>query len=368
MTTVHVSLGKRSYDIPIASGLLKRLPEILGSQKVGSKIFLVSDTTVFELFGKNLQQELGAAGFQVKEILIPEGEQHKNLETVQNIYTYLIAQEADRNSTLIALGGGVTGDIGGFAAATFLRGISYIQIPTTLLAQVDSSVGGKTGVNHQLGKNLIGAFYQPTLVCIDTDTLATLPRRELQSGLYEILKYGLIYDADLWEYLENHLEDILDRVPGVMEHVIGRCCEIKAEVVSADETETHLRRILNFGHTFGHALEAATRYQGFTHGEAIAYGMLAATRLSSLRGDIDAESCRRIEAVIHRAGPLPPLDGIATDEILEAMKRDKKRHHDRVVFVLLKKIGKTTMRDDISEELLVQTWERVKSESAAQLS
>ena len=363
MKTIHVNLDKRSYDILIAPGLLERIAAVFQAYRVRKRIFLISNAKVFPLFGEDLLRRLSKGSFQVTEILVPDGEQSKQLETVENIYTDLIAQRADRYSTLAALGGGVTGDIAGFAAATFLRGISYIQIPTTLLAQVDSSVGGKTGVNHRLGKNLIGAFYQPHLVYIDINTLTSLPQREFQSGLYEVVKYGLIYDFEFFEYFESHLEQILQRVPHVLENVVSRCCEVKAEITSLDETEQDLRLILNFGHTFGHALEAAGDFQGLTHGEAVGYGMLAAIRLSNRRGHLSAEVCDRLSKCIWSIGGLPPIDHVSIEQIFEAMKHDKKRHQDRNQFVLLKDIGKTVVHDDLDKQALTETWEQVKLKS-----
>jgi 3-dehydroquinate synthase len=361
MKTVHVHLGSRSYDILIAPQMLARLPEVLGSYGIRSRLFLIANTSVHRLYGEALLRKLRGAGFNTTEILIPDGEKYKTLQTLENIYTYLIAQGADRQSTVLALGGGVTGDVAGFAAATFHRGIPYIQIPTTLLAQVDSSVGGKTGVNHTLGKNLIGAFYQPHLVCVDTETLETLPGRELQSGLYEVLKYGLIYDAPFFEYLETHLDEFSARVPEVVEEVISRCCEIKAEITSLDETEANLRRILNFGHTLGHAVEAAAGYSGITHGEAVGYGMIAATLLSEHKGYLDRPTGERVVRLICRLGPLPDVGSLSEESILEAMARDKKRKHDRIHFVLLKQIGQTTIESDFDKGLLREVWRRITS-------
>ncbi len=359
MKKVRVDLGKRSYDILIAPGLLEQAPGLLDGQGIGRRLFLVVNTTVFQLYGQALVERLTESGFRVTEILIPDGEKFKNLHTVENIYTYLIAQRADRESALAALGGGVTGDVAGFVAATFLRGISYVQFPTTLLAQVDSSVGGKTGVNHPHGKNMIGVFYQPSLVCVDTLTLATLSEREYRSGLYEVIKYGLIYDAEFFGSLGENLEAIGRREPEVLEPVIGRCCRIKAEVTSIDEREAGLRRILNFGHTFGHALEVAAGFQGITHGEAVAYGMLAAGRLSHRLGLISSGELDRLHSTILEVGPLPPVDHLTAQQLLEAMERDKKRRDDRKVFVLLDGIGRTAIRSDIGDEVLSEVWKEV---------
>ena len=359
MKTVRVDLGKRSYDILIGAGLLDQFHQVLERYKTGKRLFLISNPSVSQLFGTNLFQRLSGNGYQVAQVFIPDGEAYKSLKTVEAIYADLITQGADRASTLVALGGGVTGDIVGFVAATFLRGVPYLQIPTTLLSQVDSSVGGKTGVNHRLGKNMIGAFYQPQLVCIDTDTLVSLPPREFQSGLYEVVKYGLICDSEFFEFLEGHLEEIQKRTPNVLKKVISRCCEIKAEITSSDEKEAGLRRILNFGHTFGHALEAATEFQGLTHGEAIAWGMLAETRLSFMKGHLDESNSQRISSCIRRMGELPPVDLVPPQGILEAMKRDKKRQNDQIVFVLLEDIGKTRITEGIEEDVLIQAWEEI---------
>lgn len=359
MKTVHVNLGARSYDILIGRHLLERLPEFLSRYERGSRIFVVSNPVVFELYGAGLKDSLQKAGFEPTEFLIPDGEQHKTLTTVENIYTYLIAQGADRSSLLMALGGGVTGDVAGFVAATFLRGIPLIQIPTTLLAQVDSSVGGKTGVNHHLGKNLIGAFYQPDFVSVDLETLSSLPERQFNSGLYEVIKYGLIYDAQFFDFLEKRLDLLQGREPEVLETVISRCCEIKAEVISNDEREEDLRRILNFGHTFGHALEAAFEYQGVTHGEAVGYGMLAALRLSRDLGYLDTVDLNRVSRCIRAIGRLPNAAGVPFQELLEAMQRDKKRHHDDLVMILLKGIGQTVFHSNIDEHLLAEAWSHV---------
>jgi 3-dehydroquinate synthase len=363
MNTVRVSLGHRSYDILIGEDLLQDAGSLVRERVTGGRVFLISNLTVFEYHGQKVVDRLEAAGLEVVHLLIPDGEKSKTLHTVENIYTYLIAQRADRNTALIALGGGVTGDVVGFVAATYLRGVPYIQVPTTLLSQVDSSVGGKTGVNHCLGKNLIGAFYQPSLVCIDTDTLSTLLPREFQSGLYEVLKYGLIYDEVFFTYLCDNFERIKERDPETLATVISRCCEIKAEVTSIDEKEADLRRILNFGHTFGHALEAATRYEGYKHGEAVAYGMIAAAHLSHREGYLDSKAVQRINRAIFSIGPLPPASEVPFPRLLDAMKRDKKREEDRIVFVLLEKIGKTVIRSDFQEDLLSDVWEEVLRES-----
>lgn len=356
MKIVKVNLGRRSYDILIDEGLLDRSAEALKQRDIGKRIFLVANTTVYDLYGADLEEKWSKAGFSVIHLLIPDGERHKNLQTVENIYTYLIAQRADRNSILAALGGGVTGDVVGFVAATFMRGVPYLQIPTTLLAQVDSSVGGKTGVNHRLGKNLIGAFYQPSLVCVDTQSLISLPEREFRAGMFEVLKYGLIYDLQFFETLYDHLEEIKKRDPEVLETVISRCCEIKAEVISIDEREQNLRRILNFGHTLGHALEAATEYERFKHGEAVAYGMLATARMSHEWSSLSADSLAMIEKTILEVADLPGAEDVSFSKILECIKSDKKRQDDQIVYVLLKEIGKTDIQSGLDESRIESIW------------
>ena len=350
MKNLSIELGARSYDVLIGPGLIKELSDLFNKYGIRNRIFLVANPLISGLFGKELANSLSHNGYNVSEIQVPDGEQYKNLQTVEKIYTDLIDQGADRTATLVALGGGVTGDIVGFVAATFLRGVRYVQVPTTLLSQVDSSVGGKTGVNHRLGKNMIGAFYQPHLVCIDTETLLTLPQREFQSGLYEVVKYGLIGDEEFFNWIESSLEHIQQRAPGRLADTIGRCCQVKATITSDDETEQDLRRVLNFGHTFGHALEAATEFQLLTHGEAVGYGMLAATHLSMTKGYLDSSEGERIVDCIGRVGPLPPIHSVSVKTVLGAMRRDKKRIGDRNVFVLLKSVGNPFISQDVDEE------------------
>ena len=356
MKTVDVKLGDRGYEILISEGLLKKIGPLFLKTGITGRVFVVANPQVSDLYGPSVKEALASEGLQVVNLMIPDGEPSKNLHTVENIYTYLIAQRADRQSTLVALGGGVTGDVVGFVAATFLRGIRYVQVPTTLLAQVDSSVGGKTGVNHRLGKNLIGAFYQPHLVCIDTRTLRSLPAREFRAGIFEIIKYGLIYDAGFFDYLDSNLDALIEGDSLVLESVISRCCEIKAEIISIDEKESNLRRILNFGHTLGHALEAATGYERFKHGEAVAYGTLAAACLSCRQGSLDHASLRRICSLITRVGPLPSAADIAFDQLEEGMTRDKKRLEDQTVFVLLDGIGATRIVSGLDSQLLSEVW------------
>lgn len=365
MKTVRVELGQRSYDILIGEDILLSTGSHLRSRGLGRRLVLIANPSVHELYGDPLQQALVTEGFDVFHLLIPEGEQNKNLHTVENIHTFLIAEKADRRTTLLALGGGVTGDIVGFVAATFLRGVRYVQIPTTLLAQVDSSVGGKTGVNHRLGKNLIGAFYQPHLVLADTRTLRSLPEREFRAGMYEAIKYGLISDRAFFEWMEANLDSVMRREGTALEHLVSRCCELKAEVTRLDETESDLRRILNFGHTLGHALEAATEYHRFLHGEAVAYGTLAATHLSRIQGLLPADEAERISRLVLRIGRPPSAADVAFNSLAEAMLRDKKRRDDQTVFVLLPAIGRTVIQAGFSEQLLAEVWARAVAEVEA---
>ena len=285
-------------------------------------------------------------------ILIPDGERFKNLSTIGRIYDSLIRASADRATTLVALGGGVVGDIAGFAAATYLRGVPFVQIPTTLLAQVDSAIGGKVGVNHPMGKNLIGAFHQPSAVVVDLDVLGTLPRREFRSGLYEVIKYGMIASRPLFDRIRENLQQLFARDHGALLPVVSESCRIKATVVSEDERESGPRRALNFGHTVGHALEAVTKYRRFRHGEAIAYGMLAAAELAAARGALAAADRDALVALIMQMGPLPPVSDLPPAEIVEAIARDKKVIAGRLHFVLPTTIGATvTVKDVTTEEL-----------------
>jgi len=272
MRVVSVQLGNRSYAIEIGAGLLDRLGSGCARLKLGARCAIITDTDVGRRFAKPAFNSLARAGFSPALIIVPAGETTKNLKTVQDCYERLAAHRLERKSFVVALGGGVVGDTAGFVAATYLRGIAFVQVPTTLLAQVDSSVGGKVGVNLKAGKNLVGAFYQPRLVLCDLDTLKTLPDRDFRTGLAEIIKYGIIYDAKLFAQLECDLPKLLEREPKSLASIIARCCEIKAEVVSKDETEGGLRAILNFGHTVGHAIEVVSNYGGFLHGEAISIG------------------------------------------------------------------------------------------------
>ncbi len=342
MQTVTVNLGQRSYAIELGEGLLSRVGEIMKAQGIGGRVGIVSNPPVADLYGEEIRESLRAAGYETALVLIPEGEAHKNTVSLGLIYDALVEHRFDRSATLIALGGGVIGDVTGYAAATFLRGIGYVQIPTTLLAQVDASVGGKTAVNHHQGKNLIGAFHQPRLVVIDMDTLRTLPQREFAAGMAEMIKHGIITDAGFFGFLEEEMESLLRLDPATVENAVAASCRIKAAVVEQDEREDDRRAILNFGHTIGHALEAFTGYERFLHGEAVAIGMIQAAALSAGRGLCSAAELGRIEALVRRAGlPWRIPDDIALEDLVAGMALDKKSHAGKIKFVLCEGIGRT---------------------------
>jgi len=353
MKKIRVELAERSYNIYIGNGIFDEIGERLRRFDLSQKIALISNPTVLALYGSRALDSLHRAGFDVITVTVADGEEYKNLASLEGIYDELLRHRLDRSSALLALGGGVIGDITGFAASTYMRGISYIQIPTTLLAQVDSSVGGKTGVNHVLGKNMIGTFWQPRIVWIDTDTLRTLPQRELLAGLAEVIKYGVIWDDALFTFLEENRERILNLSPDALAHVIERSCEIKADVVSKDERESGLRAILNYGHTIGHAIETATEYTRYLHGEAVAIGMCLEARLSELLGVLAPEHSRRIRALIDAYG-LPSVmpDTVATDDIISLIQLDKKTVAGEVKFILPEKIGKVIAKKGIEEGVL----------------
>lgn len=352
---IEVNTGSRQSHVLIGDGVSRQLETLLNDARVGGRRFIVSNSTVWKLHGEALQRSIGDA----QVVLIPDGERYKTLQTTARIYEALIRGGADRGSAIVAVGGGVVGDVAGFAAATYLRGIALAHVPTTLLAQVDSSIGGKVGVNHQLGKNLIGAFHQPSIVVTDPSLLATLPRREFRSGLYEVVKYGMIADRGLFDRLVRDTRAISKRDADVLLPVIADSCRIKADVVSADEKESGLRRILNFGHTVGHALEAVTRYRRFRHGEAIAYGMLAAADLAVARSALAERERQALAGLIAKLGPLPSVADLSVAQILEAVRRDKKVVHGRLHFVICIEIGATAILDDVTEEELTHTLRRL---------
>jgi 3-dehydroquinate synthase len=345
---IDVDTGSQSSAIWIGDGISDQLPALLDDHGVGKRRFIVSSPVIWRLHGQRFEHLLDGA----EPILIPDGERYKHLQSVSRIYESLIRAGADRGSAIVAIGGGVIGDTAGFAAATFLRGITLAHVPTTLLAQVDSSIGGKVGVNHALGKNMIGAFHQPAVVAIDPMLLGTLPRREFRSGIYEVVKYGMIASRGLFDRVAHDTKTIFARDPDVLLPAIVESCRIKANVVSADEREGGLRRILNFGHTVGHALEAVTKYRRYRHGEAIALGMLAAADLSVARGALAERERQALAQLVAQLGPLPAVADLYAAEVLDAIKRDKKVLHGRLHFVLAIAIGATTTVDDVTEDEL----------------
>jgi 3-dehydroquinate synthase len=354
MQTLSVALGNRSYPIHIGQGLLDK-PELILPYLKRKQVAIVSNTTVAPLYLEKLTQPLRNAGVAVLDIILPDGEAYKNGDTLNLIYDALLAKRCERTTTLIALGGGVIGDLTGYAAATYLRGVPFIQIPTTLLSQVDSSVGGKTGINHPLGKNMIGAFYQPQLVLADINTLHTLPSRELSAGLAEVIKYGLIRDADFFLWLERNIHHLLALEPQVMSYAIYRSCQNKAEVVAADERESGERALLNLGHTFGHAIENAMGYGVWLHGEAVAAGTMLAADLSRRMGWLQDGDIDRIEHIL-KAAQLPTMaPDLGAERYLDLMGLDKKVQNGKLRFVLQQGIGKAVLTSDYDATALQQT-------------
>jgi 3-dehydroquinate synthase len=349
MATVTVSLGERSYPIAIGSGWLDGLGAVLAEAFPPRPVTLVTNPRLVEAgWAGKAQAALEAAGYRVSLHAIPGGEDHKTIDTVTAIHDHMLEAKATRQSGVVALGGGIVGDVAGFAAASLLRGVAYIQIPTTLLAMVDSSVGGKTGVNHRMGKNLIGAFWQPSFVGIELETLATLPDAELRAGMAEVIKYGVIADAALFDYLEANMDRALARDPEVLAHLIRRSCEIKADVVARDEREGGLRAILNYGHTFGHAAEALGEFTAIRHGEGVAMGMVAAARLAQARGLIGPEVGDRVERLCERACLPTRLSRFAPDAYWAKMGSDKKARDGKIRFVLPEAMGRVGVYDDVS--------------------
>lgn len=354
MRIVQVPLAGRSYKIQIGPGLIHRLGDSCRKLALGRKCAIISDATVAPLYADTALTSLKNAGFDPILITVPAGESSKNLRQMAAIYDQLAAHRLERKSFIAALGGGVVGDLAGFVAATYLRGLAFVQIPTTLLAQVDSSVGGKVGVNLKAGKNLVGAFHQPRLVLCDLDTLRSLPERELRAGLAEVIKYGIIYDARLFRELERDLEKLLARDPDTLKRVVARCCAIKADVVGQDETETGLRAILNFGHTIGHGIEASVGYGKYLHGEAISIGQVAAAWISTRLSKLSTAEALRIRNLFVRAGlpvamPLPPA---RLQQLLAAMRLDKKVSAGEIKFVLAEKIGRVVWGQAVPESLV----------------
>jgi 3-dehydroquinate synthase len=351
---VDVTTASRSYGITIGDGMLDQVGRVLDDLNLRGRRFVVSSPVVWRLHGARLARVLDGA----EPILVPDGERFKQLPNVVRIYDGLLHANADRGATLITFGGGVIGDMAGFAAATYLRGISLVHVPTTLLAQVDASIGGKVGVNHPLGKNLIGAFYQPHAVLIDPTVLGTLPRREFRAGLYEVIKYGMTSSPSLFERVARERKAIFARDADALAAIIGESCRIKATVVSDDEREAGPRRVLNFGHTAGHALEAVTKYRRYRHGEAVAYGMLVAAQVAAGRGALSEQDQRALSALIASLGPLPPIADLSAAQVIEAMQHDKKVLAGRLHFVLPTAIGATMIVNDVSEKELAGALKR----------
>ena len=352
MQTLQVDVGHSRYAIAIGAGLLTNR-ELLDSLIRGRDLLIVTDSVVARLYLAKLTGSL--ASRRIAECILPVGEQHKTLQTAGWVFDALVGQKMNRDATVLALGGGVVGDIAGFAAACYQRGVGYVQLPTTLLAQVDSSVGGKTGVNHSGGKNLIGAFYQPLCVIADTDTLATLPDRELSAGLAEVIKYGCVWDPLLFDWLDNNMDKLLARDVDALTYAIARSCEIKATVVAKDEREQNLRAILNFGHTFGHAIEAATGYATYLHGEAVGLGMLIAAGLSHRLELIDAATNDRVRSILAKARLPTEAPPVAALKMLELMQMDKKVLGGSLRLVLLDKLGRAIVTSDYGAAALEQT-------------
>jgi 3-dehydroquinate synthase len=350
--TIQVDVGHSRYPITIGSGLLTNR-EVLDTHIRGRDLLIVTNTTVARLYLAKLTDSL--ASRRVAECILPDGEQHKTLQTAGWVLDALAGKRMNRDATVLALGGGVVGDIAGFAAACYQRGIGYVQIPTTLLAQVDSSVGGKTGVNHSGGKNLIGAFHQPIGVIADTGTLATLPDRELRAGVAEVIKYGCVWDPLLFDWLDHNMAKLLARDVGALTYAIARSCEIKATVVAKDEREQNLRAILNFGHTFGHAIEASTGFTTYLHGEAVGLGMLIAANLSHRLGLIDAAILGRVRDILRKAGLPTDAPRVGAARALELMQMDKKVLAGAVRLVLVEKLGRAIVTADYSQTALEAT-------------
>jgi 3-dehydroquinate synthase len=354
MPTVFVRLGRRSYQILISSGLLHDLGEHLRSTLGvrARQAVVVSNPTIQSSLGERPYESLKRAEFKVHRFRIGDGERFKSLRSAESLLTFLIEQRIERSDVIVALGGGVVGDLAGFVAATYLRGVRLVQVPTTLLAQIDSSVGGKTAVNHKLGKNLIGAFHQPSLVAIDPEALRSLPSRQIRAGLYEAIKYGVIRDRKLFVRLAASLDALKELDPVELEHVIARCCAIKAQIVQRDEREAGLRTILNFGHTVGHALESVTNYRRFLHGEAVGYGMVAASKIAERMGLLARHDGEQIEAVISSIGSLPSANTLASNDIISAIHRDKKVEAGQASFVLPVKIGKVVIESNVPPQVV----------------
>ncbi len=351
--TVNVDLGDRAYPIYIGSGLLKQT-SLLSSHIKAKQVCIITNEVVAPLYLEAVKSLL--ADYEVQEFILPDGEAEKTLDNIAKIYDFLLQCRFERNCTLIALGGGVIGDMTGFVAATYQRGVDFIQIPTTLLSQVDSSVGGKTGVNRPLGKNMVGAFYQPQCVIADIETLNSLPERELSAGLAEVIKYGLINNNDFYQWLIKEIDALRARDSESLSEAVRISCEEKAAIVAADERESGIRAILNFGHTFGHAIETQMGYGAWLHGEAVGAGMVMAADLSWRLGMLTVQDVADIKALISKAGlPVSPPEGISVDQFISSMSHDKKAQQGVIRFILLEALGEASIKADIAPEILFQT-------------
>ena len=354
MEKVTVTLDERSYPITIASGLYDQT-DAFWPLTAGQRAMIVTNETLAPIYLGKIKQRLESSGIKVDSIVLPDGEQYKSLFIMNDVFTALLEKHHNRDTTLIALGGGVIGDLTGFAAASYQRGVRFIQVPTTLLSQVDSSVGGKTAVNHPLGKNMIGAFYQPASVIIDLDSLKTLPKRELSSGLAEVIKYGIILDDDFFSWLEDNIDALMKLDDNAMAYCIRRCCELKAQVVAADEKETSgLRALLNLGHTFGHAIEAEMGYGVWLHGEAVSAGMVMAAKTAELIGHFTPKQTQRVIALLERAQlPVTGPAEMSPDDYLPHMMRDKKVMGGKLHLVLPTTIGHAEVRSDVDAQTVI---------------
>ncbi|MFQ5926599.1 MAG: 3-dehydroquinate synthase [Terriglobia bacterium] len=351
---IFVRTASRHYPVCLGYGLLERSGSLL---PVGAarRLYVISSPRVWRLWGRVFRRGLRRAGIHSELLLLDDREEQKRLATLERLARELLRRGADRGALVVALGGGVVGDVAGFLAASYMRGLDYVQVPTTLVAQIDSAIGGKTGVNLREGKNLLGAFHQPALVLVDPQTLATLPKAEFSAGLYELVKYAVISDTALFGFLERHLETVKNGEPRALLYVIERAIRQKARVVSADERERHQRRILNFGHTFGHALEALARYRGLRHGEAVGWGMLMATRLAERLGRIKPAEAERIARLVRAVGRLPRLGRVSPRRLFAQLHADKKRRGEALVFVLPQRIGRVAVTVGVPRAALLRT-------------
>jgi 3-dehydroquinate synthase len=359
--TVRVPLGKRTYPIYIGANILSGIGSLFHRHKLPATAIIITDKNVAPLYRGTVERSLTASGFTVHSIVIPAGEEQKNLRRAEAIFAQLLRWRVERRSTIVALGGGVVGDLAGFIAATYQRGVLFVQVPTTLLAQVDSSVGGKVGVNHALGKNMVGAFYQPVLVVADVATLRTLPQREIVCGLGEVMKYGIIMDRKFFSYTRRHIDRLLEMNSGVLTYIVTQCCRMKAYVVSKDERERNLRAILNFGHTVGHALEHTGKYRSLKHGEAILLGMVAESFVALRLGMISPSEAGRIESAVLSV-PIPAIHNfsIVPQKLLKAMRIDKKVEEAKIRLVLPTSIGRVCLPQPVEEGRILEALEYLR--------